>query len=125
MRPTDVLLVLVSVALSSSSQIMLERGMTGDEIRAAMDRGEPTGIFTAIVGAPLVWAGLFCFGLSAVVWLFVLSRIPLSRAYPFVALGIVVTVAAGVLAFREPLGATSMLGVALIVTGVLLIGVRA
>ena len=63
--------------------------------------------------------GLAVFGLSAIVWLFVLSKIAVSHAYPFVALGIVVTVAAGRIMLGEPFSALSLVGVALIVSGVL------
>lgn len=125
MRSADILLVILSVALSSFSQIVLKRGMTGTAVQAALERGKGLDIAWTIGTAPLVWTGLFCFGLSAVVWLFVLSRIPLSQAYPFVSLGIVVTVAAGFLAFNEPVGWQGLLGVGLIVAGVCLVGIRA
>ena len=75
--------------------------------------------------SPLVVGGLTCFGLSAVVWLFVLSRIPLSQAYPFVALGILVTVTAGAGLFGETISWQAMVGVGLIVVGVTLVGLKA
>lgn len=124
MRPTDILLVVTSVALSSFSQVVLKRGMTGEAIQSALERGRTSEIATTIALSPLVWGGLFCFGLSAVVWLFVLSRIPLSQAYPFVSLGIVVTVAVGATLFREAVGWQSLTGVGLIVAGVVLVAMR-
>jgi multidrug transporter EmrE-like cation transporter len=66
----------------------------------------------------MVLAGLICFGCSALVWLAVLSRVPLSTAYPFVALGIAITTAAGLLLFNEPFSALKAAGVLLIVCGV-------
>lgn len=63
--------------------------------------------------------GLAVFGLSAIVWLFVLSKTAVSHAYPFVALGVVMTVAAGRIMLGEPFSALSLVGVALIVSGVL------
>lgn len=122
MRPLDILLVLVSVSLSSLSQILLKRGMISQAIQAAIGQGGPGGVAAALAASPLVIAGLASFGLSALVWLFVLSRIPLSLAYPFVALGIVVTVFAGSTLFGEVATWQSLLGVALIVSGVVMVG---
>ena len=46
----------------------------------------------AILTSPSILSGFGCFGLSLVLWLFALARTPLSSAYPFVALGILVRV---------------------------------
>ena len=91
-------------------------------MQATLKSGGPMEVAVAVATSPLVLGGLTCFGLSAVVWLFVLSQIPLSQAYPFVALGIVVTVTAGTILFGETVTAQSLAGVVLIVTGVILVG---
>ncbi|MCS0502153.1 SMR family transporter [Ancylobacter mangrovi] len=122
MRPVDLLLVLISVALSSLSQVVLKRGMTSPPVRAALEGGGIGDTLIALVTSPFVTGGLACFGMSAVVWLFVLSRIPLSLAYPFVALGIVATVFAGSTLFGESPTPQSLMGVALIVSGVVMVG---
>jgi multidrug transporter EmrE-like cation transporter len=123
MKGVEILLVLLSVALSSFSQIVLKRGMTDVAVQAALAAGRPLDIGLAVAKSVYVVGGLTCFGLSAVVWLFVLSRIPLSQAYPFVSLGIVVTVVAGATLFGETLMWQTLVGVALIVVGVSLVGV--
>jgi multidrug transporter EmrE-like cation transporter len=112
-----------SVLLSSSSQIILKFGMTTPSVQSALtNTSEPLRIALAIAASPLVLIGLASFGLSAVLWLFVLSKVSLSSAYPFVALGIVITVAAGRLLLGEPIPAVKLVGVALIVSGVLAVG---
>jgi multidrug transporter EmrE-like cation transporter len=119
MRPTLALLVIFSVLLSSGSQILLKSGMTAPAVSSALANSTaPLRIGLTIASSPAVMLGLFCFGLSAIVWLFVLSRIPLSTAYPFVALGIAITVAAGRFVFDEPISAAKMIGVTLIIVGV-------
>lgn len=61
------------------------------------------------------------FSLS-VLWVWVLSFTPLSRAYPFVALAFAVTpILAGVL-FGEPLSARLLVGIAVILCGLVLVG---
>jgi multidrug transporter EmrE-like cation transporter len=119
MRIELVLFILLSVLLSAGSQILLKFGMSAPAIQAALGAADvPLRIAMAIASSPPVLLGLTCFGLSAVVWLFVLSKIPLSTAYPFVALGIAITVAAGRMLFGEPITVTKFLGVILIIAGV-------
>jgi multidrug transporter EmrE-like cation transporter len=127
MRLTLVLFVLLSVLLSSGSQILLKFGMSASAIKDVLSDNSqtPLQVALAVATSPPVILGLFCFGLSALVWLFVLSKIPLSTAYPFVALGIAITVAAGRLMFDEPLSAAKLFGVSLIVAGVTTVAVSA
>jgi multidrug transporter EmrE-like cation transporter len=124
MRPTLFLLILCSVLLSSGSQILLKFGMTRPAIKIALSEAhEPLRLLTTIGTSPAILIGMFCFGLSAVVWLFVLAKIPLSSAYPFVALGIAITVTAGRLLFAEPISLTKLIGVGLVIVGVVSVGV--
>jgi multidrug transporter EmrE-like cation transporter len=111
-------LALLSVALSALSQIALKAGMISPPVQAAIATSRSMGIVVAVSQSRLVLAGLFCFGVSALVWLGVLSRVPLSTAYPFVALGIAITTAAGLLLFNEPYSPLKVAGVFLIVCGV-------
>lgn len=119
MRIELILFILFSVFLSAGSQVLLKSGMSAPAIQTALgDADGPLRIATAIASSPAILLGLTCFGLSAIVWLFVLSKIPLSTAYPFVALGIALTVAAGRLLFDEPITTAKLFGVILIVVGV-------
>ena len=123
MRAPLVLPVLFSVLLSSGSQILLKYGMTRPGMKVALaDKVSPLITLQAIATSPAVLMGMACFGLSAVVWLFVLAKIPLSTAYPFVALGIAITVLGGRFLFHEPVSVLKMFGIALVVTGVLCVG---
>jgi drug/metabolite transporter (DMT)-like permease len=124
MRLYDVSLVLVSVALSSGSQVMLKLGMMQPSTqRVIFDGGTIPQIASAIATSPLVIVGLACFGLSAVFWLFVLARLSLSTAYPFVALGIVLTLLASHFIVAEVISPIKLAGAGAIVLGVFMIGV--
>ena len=59
-------------------------------------------------------------GLS-VVWVWVLSFTPLSRAYPFVALAFAITPFLGGMVFSEPISLRLILGVVIILCGLLLV----
>lgn len=70
------------------------------------------GFFAA---ALLLYAGL------AVLWVWILSFTPLSRAYVFVALAFAVTPLLGGLMFAEPISMRLMVGIGLICGGLLLV----
>jgi multidrug transporter EmrE-like cation transporter len=117
------LLILVSVLLSSGSQVLLKLGMSSPDIQIALAHSDrPLLIATSIMSSVPVLVGLSAFGVSAIVWLFVLSKIPVSTAYPFVALGIAITVASGSWLFGEAITIVQGAGVVLIISGVLTIG---
>lgn len=56
-----------------------------------------------------------------VLWVWLLTFIPLSRAYPFVALAFAITPLLGGMIFGEPIAAKLLAGIALILGGLLLI----
>lgn len=114
------LLILLSVALTSGAQIFLKMGASSSPVQAAIADG-PLPALLAFATNPWIVAGLFAFGLSALCWIVVLSRAPVSMAYPSVALGIVLTVVAGHYLFGEVVSAVRLVGLALIVTGVCLV----
>jgi multidrug transporter EmrE-like cation transporter len=123
MRVPLVLLILVSVLLTSGSQILLKYGMTRPAVKLALaDQASPLVSFQAIATSPAVLMGMTCFGLSAVLWLFVLAKIPLSTAYPFIAIGIIITVVAGRFLFAEPVSLFKLFGIALVIVGGICVG---
>ncbi|WP_242402416.1 DMT family transporter [Komagataeibacter kakiaceti] len=77
-------------------------------------------IILSIALNPSVVAGLVAFGLSAIVWLLVLARIDVSQAYPCVALGIVLTVVAGIAFLGEQIHPLRIVGLVVIVSGVII-----
>ena len=113
-------LILLSVLLAALAQITLKHGM--NHVRHEL--GQPFGLNGASLRAAAttvwVWVGLALFGLSAFVWLAVLSRAALSFAYPFAALTYVVIVLYDALR-NEPTGALRWGGVVLIMAGIILV----
>ena len=66
-------------------------------------------------------AALLLYGTLSVLWVWVLTITPLSRAYPFVALAFVVTPLAGGFLFGEPISVRLFAGIALILCGLFLV----
>jgi drug/metabolite transporter (DMT)-like permease len=114
-------LILASVLLAGIAQITLKSGVD----RVAGTRGGELQLgaesLKALFSSPLVWAGLAVFGISAVLWLFALSRASLSFAYPFAALGYVLIVSFSVFVLHETVPPLRWLGVAFICVGIVLV----
>lgn len=119
MKPLALGLALFCVLLSSAAQIAMKRGMS------APGSGDLGSTYGQALSSPMVWLGLVLYGVSAVLWLWVLSRLDVSVAYPLVSLGFVVTLAAGVLWLGEPFSWLRVGGCTLIVVGVSLLAVDA
>jgi drug/metabolite transporter (DMT)-like permease len=68
---------------------------------------------------PAMWAAVALYAVSTLLWVRILTTVPLSRAYPFAALAFVLVPAAGYLVFDEPVNARYALGTALIIVGVI------
>jgi multidrug transporter EmrE-like cation transporter len=115
-------LILLSVALSASAQLLFKYGMSRSSMSAASAGGPLTARFLMAVALnPGVVLGLVCYAVSAVLWLVVLSRIDLSQAYPFVGGGFLITMFGGVLLFGEVLSAPRLFGTALVVAGIIFV----
>ena len=110
----------ISVALSAAAQLLMKVGMT--EVRALGSAASALETLTRVALNPFVVAGLACYGLSAGLWLIVLTKMPLSMAYPLVALAIATVVLSSALLLGEAVSPVRAGGVALIVLGVILIG---
>jgi uncharacterized membrane protein len=115
-------LILTSVVLAGFAQITLKTGV--NHVTDATGGGElhmNADSLKSLLTSPIVWGGLVLFGLSAIVWLFALSRASLSFAYPFAALSYVLIVLFSVLVLHEDVPVLRWVGVAFIVTGILLV----
>jgi len=77
--------------------------------------------YTRILLNPFVLAGLFGFFVSALVWLYVLSRLELSFAYPFVALNYILILFGSYFLLKETIPPNKVIWGGVIVIGVYLI----
>lgn len=118
-------LILVSVSLSAVAQIALKFGMSGAKIQSLLQQeGLAAGLFAYIFTNPSVLAGLGMYILGAMLWLFVLARLDVSMAYPFIGLGFIITMALGALVLGETLTVGRVVGTLLVAGGVVLISLQ-
>src|SRR6516162_1917162 len=114
----SVALLLFAVVTAATGQVMLKHGMQVATARAAHDGGS---LALRAATSPWVLLGLVVFGVSAVAWLAALSRVPLSVAYPFNALGYLVILIASVVILHERANVLTWVGSLLVVSGLLIV----
>ena len=113
-------LILVSVMLAALAQLTLKYGMNQVRDSSGVVQMNAASL-RSIATTPAVWAGLFIFGFSAIVWLAVLSRASLSFAYPFASLTYVIILLFDRFLLHDQVPALRWGGVALIMTGIVLV----
>lgn len=111
---------IVSVALSVAAQFSLKTGMSSEGVRIALAQPYSLRTLFDVLTERHVFGGFLLYGVGAVVWLGVLAKWDVSKAYPLVGLGFVLTVAIGFFA-GEQVTLRRVIGVALIYVGVFLI----
>ncbi len=113
--------ILFAVTLSACAQLALKLGAVNYQMQSALQ----TGIMEALIAAalsPLIWLGLVIYGLSMAMWIWILSRVDLSVAYPFVGISFLITMVFGMFLLDENVTPLRIMGTVLIMAGCALIG---
>jgi multidrug transporter EmrE-like cation transporter len=114
-------LAVFSIALSVAAQFLLKAGMSDAALRPVLAETFTARTLVAVLANPWVLGGFVLYGLGALVWLAVLARWDVTKAYPLVGLGFLLTALVGYL-LGEQLTAIRIAGIGLICAGVLLVG---
>ncbi|MEJ6007954.1 hypothetical protein WG899_20580 [Paucibacter sp. AS339] len=110
-------MALLSICISVAAQFCLKAGMSTVAVKSALTQPFAWPAAWVLFTQPFVVAGFVLYGLGAVVWLSVLSRWEVSKAYPMVGFGFALTMAVGAIAGEE-ITVVRVFGVALICIGV-------
>ena len=115
-----IVFILFTVLTNAAAQLMLKYGMMqlGPLSFAGVN---PALKVLQIVFSPWVFAGLFTFVVSMASHLYVLSKVELSFAYPFLSLAYVAVAVFAYFVFREDLNALRIAGIGFICVGTVLI----
>lgn len=115
-----VFLIVTAVLMSAVGQTALKVAVEKSSLKEAIAAGLAPAAMAAFA-SPYLWGALVIYGISIILWLWVLSETELSLAYPFVSLGFVVTMlfAAGFL--NENVTPLRIAGTLLIVAGCVLV----
>ncbi len=117
-----VILIFVSVAMTTTAQILLKVGMSLPGVEQAIYEGALLDKLWAVVFNLPVVGGVMLYVSSLIVWLFVLAKVDVTYAYPFVGLGFLLTMTFGSLFLGEQLSVSRISGTILVAVGVLLVG---
>ncbi len=112
--------ILAAVSLSALAQLFMKLGVNalGD---ASAQQLAAVPVILRSVQSPLVWLGLMVYVLSVGLWLYVLSKVDLTVAYPFVGLSFIVTLVFGLAFLGEQVTMPRVLGTLLIAGGCVLV----
>lgn len=115
------LLIFASILLSVCGQYVLKVGAKQLGQVGVEDAGRAATVAFAAATNPYLIGGLAFYGLGAITWIMVLTRVPLSWAYPILALNQVLILLVAALFLGEQVSAMRWGGVLLIITGVFLV----
>lgn len=118
MTPQEFCLLLLSIITSVAGQFFLK---TGALKLGRVDANNFISHILNIITIPELVAGLACYGLGALAYILLLTRVKLSVAGPSVALVYVFSVLVGYFIFHETVPISRFVGLGLIVAGVLLV----
>lgn len=112
--------ILFTVFTNAAAQLLLKQGMITLGPISFSSESLIHKVFQ-IVFNPWVFAGLLTFVISMASHLYVLSKVDLSFAYPFLSLAYVAVALFAWFLFKEDLGAMKIAGIAFICIGTILI----
>jgi drug/metabolite transporter (DMT)-like permease len=114
----SLVLLLFAVASAATGQVLLKHGMTVATRSAEESNGS---LVVKAISSPWVLLGLGVFAISAVAWLATLSKLPLSIAYPFNALGYLAILIASTVILHERTNIWTWVGTALVAGGLVIV----
>ena len=112
-------LVLLSVASGVAGQTVIKLGVS--QPGAAEATQNLIALVTLILRSPLVLLGLMLYGIGALAWIAVLSRLDLSMAYPFLALNFILVTVSSRFLLGEEVPTLRWLGILVICSGIWLV----
>lgn len=120
MSTSTLIFILLSIVLSVSAQLFLKTGMN------QLNEHTNLSIFSwdyliQITSNNYLILGLLAYVLSMLFWLIVLSKIEVSKAYPFVGLGFIGTMLAAHIILGESITTVKVMGTLFIVGGVIMV----
>lgn len=114
------LLMFSSVFLCSVAQLLVKKGMTVLGVYS-FSLSHLLSLVIAVFTNTYLFSGMVCYGVSVLIWMIVLSRVPVSVAYPVSSLGFIVTTVFAYFLFNEMITFNKVMGIGFICLGVYLI----
>ena len=120
MRLSDFSILFCGVLLNALAQLGLKAATRVSGPLIAGDAGVWQRALNVLV-VPSFWYAMLAYGLSVMVWLVGLSRVPVSQAYPLLSLGYVINIGLAWWLLGEVPNVQRVAGIGIIVVGVVLV----
>tara|TARA_B100000686_G_C15783360_1_gene476092 strand:+ start:34 stop:405 length:372 start_codon:yes stop_codon:yes gene_type:complete len=117
------IIIIISVLLNALAQIFLKIGMKKFAPIDLQNNLLQTSI--AIILNPYIIGGFISYGASIILWLWVLSKVEVSLAYPFQALGYILVTILAWLIFHEEINILRIFALVFITIGLILLALSA
>ena len=108
----------LSISFSAFAQYLLKIGVS--RLSFSKSAGLWYNVKELLLDLPLI-GGVACYVISMVLWLLVLSKMEMSKAYPLVSIGYIITLFLGYFLLGEALTVSKIVGVGIIVIGVIVL----
>jgi multidrug transporter EmrE-like cation transporter len=113
-------LLMIAMCLTVTGELLLKTGMNRNgELNVSFSTLVPTAV--RLVTNPFVVGDLAFIFSGALFWMAVLSRWPLSLAYPLLSISYIIGIGASVLFLKEKVNTIQIVGVFVIILGVILV----
>lgn len=120
MTAVQITLLVAYACGMAAGQLLFKLAASGLQ-RLPSPSDAPVEWLAGVLGNPWFVAAMAAYGFLSVVWVWLLGFVPLSRAYPFVALAFVLVPVLGHFVFGDPLSPRFLAGTALIAVGLSLV----
>lgn len=116
---TNLIFIVSSVLLNALAQILLKAGMKNFSNIDLKNNIMQTVLSISL--NPYIISGFISYGISIILWLWVLSKVDVSLAYPFQALGYIVVTILAWLIFQENVNMTRIIALIFITLGLIIL----
>lgn len=111
------LLILLNTIVLVSGQFLFKFGLSSKDVSF-----QSLGAIIRLMFSPYIFSGLFLYAFATVLWLFILTRVQLSIAYPIQSIAYILAVFGAYFVFNEPITLYKIIGCIFIMIGVSFIG---
>ncbi len=119
MMLTNLIFIVSSVLLNALAQILLKAGMKNFSNIDFKNNIIQTVLSISL--NPYIISGFISYGISIILWLWVLSKVDVSLAYPFQALGYIIVTILAWLIFQENINLTRIIALIFITVGLIIL----
>jgi drug/metabolite transporter (DMT)-like permease len=122
MTNNNLVVIILTVFMSASAQVFLKIGaLKIPSERFTGVNSETALAMLSVIFSKYIFTGMLIYVFSAAMWIWVLTKVDLSLAYPFISLSFIITFGFGVTLFQEPISTMKLLGTAIIMVGCVII----